>query len=44
MGQFLDVPSLVSGLSIVKDFMLVGTAAHSAHFMRYREGVDRVTR
>lgn len=44
MGQFIDCPSLVSSISIVKDFMLVGTAAHSARFMRYKEDVDRVTR
>ena len=44
MGQFIDCPSLVSGISIVKDFMLVGTAGHSARFLRYKDDIDRVTR
>lgn len=44
MGQFIDCPSLVTGISIVKDYMLVGTAGHGGRFLRYKEDVDRVTR
>jgi len=40
IGQFVDCPSLVSSVSIVKDFMLVGTATHSAQFMRYKEKTE----
>jgi hypothetical protein len=41
---FFDGTSLMSSISLVKDFIIVGTAAHSAAFLRYSNALDRVTR
>lgn len=41
---FFDGLQLVSGLALVKDFLLLGQAGHSAAFFRYNCAPDPVTR
>jgi hypothetical protein len=41
---FFDGLQMVSGLTLVKDFLLLGQAGHSAAFFRYNSTPDPVTR
>jgi hypothetical protein len=41
---FFDGLQMVSGLALVKDFLLLGQAGHSAAFFRYNCTPDPVTR
>lgn len=40
---FLDGTSLITSISMVKDFILVGTCSHSMAFLKYKMHIDTTT-